>query len=32
METLNSSPDEKTWLILSTESELLKYLKDRGGH
>ena len=32
METLNSSLDEKTWLILSTDSELLKYLKDSGGH
>ena len=31
METLHSSLDEKTWLILSTESELLKYLKDSGG-
>jgi hypothetical protein len=31
METLNSSLDEKTWLILSTASELLKYLKDSGG-
>ena len=31
METLNSSLDEKTWLILSTDSELLKYLKDSGG-
>jgi hypothetical protein len=32
METLNSSLDEKTWLILFTDSELLKYLKDSGGH
>ena len=31
METLHSSLDEKTWLILSTDSELLKYLKDSGG-
>ena len=31
METLNGSLDEKTWLILSTDSELLKYLKDSGG-
>ena len=31
METLNASLDEKSWLILSTDSELLKYLKDAGG-
>jgi membrane protease subunit HflC len=31
METLHSSLDEKTWLILSTDSELLRYLKDSGG-
>jgi membrane protease subunit HflC len=31
METLNASLDEKAWLILSTDSELLKYLKDSGG-
>ena len=31
METLNASLDEKTWLILSTDSELLKYLKASGG-
>jgi modulator of FtsH protease HflC len=31
METLNSSLDEKTWLILSTDSQLLRYLKDSGG-
>ena len=31
METLSSSLDEKTWLILSTNSELLKYLKSDGG-
>lgn len=31
METLNSSLDQTTWLILSTDSELLKYLKDSGG-
>jgi len=30
METLNASLDEKTWLILSTDSELLKYLKSEG--
>ncbi len=27
MDTLSSSLDEKTWLILSTDSELLRYLK-----
>ncbi len=27
METLSGGLDEKTWLILSTNSELLKYLK-----
>ena len=31
METLSGSLDEKTWLILSTNSELLKYLKSDGG-
>ena len=31
METLNNSLDEKTWLILSTDSQLLRYLKDSGG-
>ena len=31
METLSSSLDEKTWLILSTNSELLKFLKSDGG-
>ena len=30
METLNGSLDDKAWLILSTESELLKYLKGPG--
>jgi membrane protease subunit HflC len=30
METLSSSLDEKTWLILSTNSELLKFLKSDG--
>jgi len=30
METLNSSLDDKTWLILTTDSELLKYLKAPG--
>jgi modulator of FtsH protease HflC len=32
LETLNSSFGDKTWLILSTDSELLKYLKNPGGH
>jgi membrane protease subunit HflC len=32
METLNGSFDEKTWLILSTDSELLKYMKGPGGN
>ena len=31
METLGGSLDEKTWLILSTNSELLKYLKSDAG-
>jgi membrane protease subunit HflC len=31
METLNASLDERSTLILSTDSELLKYLKDAGG-
>jgi modulator of FtsH protease HflC len=31
METLNASLDDKSTLILSTDSELLKYLKDAGG-
>lgn len=31
MEALSSSLDEKTWLILSTNSELLKFLKSDGG-
>jgi membrane protease subunit HflC len=30
METLQGSLDDKTWLILSTESDLLKYLKSDG--
>jgi membrane protease subunit HflC len=30
METLDSSLDDKTWLILSTDSDLLKYLKGPG--
>jgi membrane protease subunit HflC len=30
MEALSGSLDEKTWLILSTNSELLKYLKSDG--
>jgi modulator of FtsH protease HflC len=32
METLDASLDDKTWLILTTDSELLKYLKASGGH
>jgi modulator of FtsH protease HflC len=31
METLSGSLDEKTWLVLSTNSELLKFLKSDGG-
>jgi membrane protease subunit HflC len=31
METLNKSLDEKVWLILSTDSELLRYLKGTEG-
>jgi modulator of FtsH protease HflC len=31
METLNASLDDEATLILSTDSELLKYLKDAGG-
>jgi membrane protease subunit HflC len=31
METLNESLDDKAWLILSTESEMLRYLKGSGG-
>ena len=31
METLSATLDEKTWLLLSTDSELLKYLKSAGG-
>jgi membrane protease subunit HflC len=31
METLNASLDEKAWLILSTDSELLKFLKGADG-
>jgi membrane protease subunit HflC len=31
METLSRGLDEKSWLILSTDSELLKYLKSSGG-
>jgi membrane protease subunit HflC len=30
METLSAGLDEKTWLILSTDSELLRYLKASG--
>ncbi len=32
METLSSSLDDKTWLILTTDSEMLKYLKSPGGN
>jgi modulator of FtsH protease HflC len=32
LETLNASFGDKTWLILSTDSELLKYLKSSGGN
>jgi membrane protease subunit HflC len=31
METLKASLDDKAWLVLSTDSELLKYLKGAGG-
>jgi membrane protease subunit HflC len=31
LDTLNAGLDDKTWLILSTDSELLKYLKGSGG-
>jgi membrane protease subunit HflC len=31
METLAASLDEKTWLIISTNSQLLRYLKSDGG-
>ena len=31
METLDATMDEKAWLVLSTDSELLKYLKSDGG-
>jgi membrane protease subunit HflC len=31
LETLQSSFDENTWLILSTDSELLRYIKSTGG-
>jgi regulator of protease activity HflC (stomatin/prohibitin superfamily) len=30
LETLSQSLDEKAWLILSTDSELLQYLKTSG--
>jgi modulator of FtsH protease HflC len=32
METLAGALDERAWLILSTDSELLKYLKSTGGN
>jgi membrane protease subunit HflC len=31
METLDATMDDKAWLILSTDSELLRYLKSDGG-
>jgi membrane protease subunit HflC len=31
METLQTSLDQKAWLILSTDSELFRYFKDAGG-
>jgi membrane protease subunit HflC len=31
MDTLEATLEEKSWLILSTDSELLKYLKSSGG-
>ena len=31
METLRDSLDDKTWLLLTTDSDLLKYLKGSGG-
>jgi membrane protease subunit HflC len=31
METLDASVDAKTWLILTTDSEMLRYLKAPGG-
>jgi membrane protease subunit HflC len=31
METLSKSLDSKSWLVLSTDSELLKYLRSAGG-
>ncbi len=30
METLQGSLDDKTWLVLSTDSDLLQYLKSDG--
>jgi modulator of FtsH protease HflC len=32
MEALSASLDDKSWLVLSTNSELLKYLKSDGSH
>jgi membrane protease subunit HflC len=32
METLENGLDDRTWLVLSTDSELLRYLKAAGGH
>jgi membrane protease subunit HflC len=31
METLSRGLDEKSWLVLSTDSDLLKYLRSAGG-
>lgn len=31
LETLDAALDEKSWLVLSTDSELLRYLKSSGG-
>jgi membrane protease subunit HflC len=31
LETLQAGVDEKTWAILSTDSELLRYLRQSGG-
>jgi len=31
LETLSAGVDDKTWVILSTDSELLRYLRQSGG-
>lgn len=31
MDTLGGALDDRTWLILSTDSDLLKYLRSAGG-